>query len=101
MFSGGSYSSETLVENGLNSQSPSVSNNVVLGVVVVLFCFCVSFFFFFFFFLFYTMIYFFFLLFAHFFFVVNSLFHFEIFWEVFIKLIKLIAKFLTEPKLFP
>ena len=93
MFSGGSYSSETLVENGLNSQSPSVSNNVVLGVVVVLFCFCVSFFFFFF--------SFFFLLFAHFFFVVNSLFHFEIFWEVFIKLIKLIAKFLTEPKLFP
>ena len=93
MFSGGSYSSGTLVENGLNSQSPSVSNNVVLGVVVVLFCFCVSFFFFFFFF--------FFLLFAHFFFVVNSLFHFEIFWEVFIKLIKLIAKFLTEPKLFP
>ena len=48
MFSGGSYSSGTLVENGLNSQSPSVSNNVVLGVVVVLFCFCVSFFFFFF-----------------------------------------------------
>ena len=97
MFSGGSYSSGTLVENGLYSQSPSVSNNVVLGVVVVLFCFCVSFFFFFFSFFFF----FFFLLFAHFFFVVNSLFHFEIFWEVFIKLIKLIAKFLTEPKLFP
>ena len=79
------YRSWTLTENGLNSQSAGVTNNVVLVVFAGFFSF--SFFFFFCF-----------LFIAHCF---VHLFHFETFWKVFIKLIKLIAKFLTEPNLFP